>query len=159
MKEANENAEIHRIHGYKNKDNEQVIDFFKPERPKRSERKMKKYTQEQFEALEVDQHGRKVCPSGDYSAIKFFAERCSFAEWCSFAGRCKYEDFVFSRVVCLFGVFKYPIYMYLSLPSFRLSVGCETFSSLETAVERAKGLKIYCEKTHRILSLILEDSQ
>ena len=53
---------------------------------------MKKYTQADFDAFEVID-GIKQCPSGDYSDIQIFGERCSFGkqcsfgEWCSF-GRC-----------------------------------------------------------------------
>ena len=55
---------------------------------------MKKYTQEDFDNFEVDEYGRKICPTGDYTAIKSFGkgcsfgERCSFGEWCSFGAGC-----------------------------------------------------------------------
>ena len=59
---------------------------------------MKKYTQADFDNFEVDEYGRKICPAGDYTAIKSFGERCSFGkgcsfgEWCSFGALCSYEN-------------------------------------------------------------------
>lgn len=59
---------------------------------------MKKYTQADFDTFEVDKVGRKICPTGDYTAIKGFGERCSFGEecsfgeGCSFGERCSYEN-------------------------------------------------------------------
>ncbi len=47
---------------------------------------MKKYTQADFDNFEVDEYGRKICPAGDYTAIK------SFGEWCSFGEGCSYEN-------------------------------------------------------------------
>ena len=41
---------------------------------------MKKYTQADFDNFEVDEYGRKICPAGDYTAIKSFGERCIFGE-------------------------------------------------------------------------------
>ena len=45
---------------------------------------MKKYTQADFDNFEVDEYGRKICPAGDYTAIKSFGERCRFGEGCSY---------------------------------------------------------------------------
>ena len=65
---------------------------------------MKKYTQADFDNFEVDEYGRKICPAGDYTAIKSFGEgcsfgagcrfgeRCRFGEWCHFGKRCSYEN-------------------------------------------------------------------
>ena len=52
---------------------------------------MKKVTQEMFDAFEVI-YGVKQCPSGDYSAIRRFNERCSFGERCSFENGHKAVD-------------------------------------------------------------------
>ena len=52
---------------------------------------MKKYTQEEFDGFEIDA-GRRICPSGDYSLITNFSERCSFGEECSFGEGCSYEN-------------------------------------------------------------------
>ena len=52
---------------------------------------MKKYTQADFDAFEVID-GIKQCPSGDYSDIQIFGERCSFGRCCSFGERCSFED-------------------------------------------------------------------
>lgn len=49
---------------------------------------MKKYTQADFDNFEVDEYGRKICPAGDYTAIKSFGERCIFGEGCRFGERC-----------------------------------------------------------------------
>ena len=65
---------------------------------------MKKYTQADFDNFEVDEYGRTICPTGDYTAIKSFGEGCrfgegcsfgewfSFGEWCSFGKWCSYEN-------------------------------------------------------------------
>ena len=47
---------------------------------------MKKYTQADFDNFKVDEYGRKICPAGDYTAIKDFGALCSFGE------RCRYEN-------------------------------------------------------------------
>ena len=52
---------------------------------------MKKYTQADFDAFEVID-GIKQCPSGDYSDIQIFVERCSFGRCCSFGKGCSFED-------------------------------------------------------------------
>ena len=51
---------------------------------------MKKYTQSDFDNFEVDENGYKICPSGDYTQISSFGERCSFGEGCSFGERCSF---------------------------------------------------------------------
>ena len=53
---------------------------------------MKKYTQADFDNFEVDDYGHKICPAGDYTAIKSYGEVCSFDEWCHFGKRCSYEN-------------------------------------------------------------------
>ena len=53
---------------------------------------MKKYTQADFDNFEVDEYGRKICPAGDYTAIKGFDAQCSFGERCSFCTQCSYEN-------------------------------------------------------------------
>ena len=52
---------------------------------------MKKYTQADFDAFEVID-GIKQCPSGDYSDIQIFGERCSFGKWCSFGEDCFFGE-------------------------------------------------------------------
>ena len=53
---------------------------------------MKKYTQADFDNFEVDEYGRKICPAGDYTAIKSFGAGCNFGKWCIFGERCSYEN-------------------------------------------------------------------
>ena len=59
---------------------------------------MKKYTQANFDNFEVDEYGHKICPTGDYTAIKSFGkwcsfgERCNFGEWCSFGEECSFGE-------------------------------------------------------------------
>lgn len=45
---------------------------------------MKKYTEKDLEKFERDGYGRIFCPSGDYTKIKTFPEKCSFGNGCSF---------------------------------------------------------------------------
>ena len=42
---------------------------------------MKKFTQADFENFDRDEYGHKICPSGDYTAIRDFGNDCSFGEW------------------------------------------------------------------------------
>lgn len=53
---------------------------------------MKIYTIEDLKNFERDKNGRLICPSGDYSLIKEFSERCSFGEKCSFGKRCSFGE-------------------------------------------------------------------
>ena len=65
-------------------------------------KKMKKYTQADFDAFEVID-GIKQCPSGDYSDIRVFGERCFFGERCSFGKRCSFGERCFFGERCSFG--------------------------------------------------------
>lgn len=58
---------------------------------------MKKYTQADFDIFEVDKFGRKICPAGDYTAIKDFGALCIFGEGCIFGKRCRFGE------RCIFG--------------------------------------------------------
>ena len=51
---------------------------------------MKEYTQADFDNFEVDEYGRKICPAGDYTAMKSFGEGCRFGECCSFGELCSF---------------------------------------------------------------------
>ena len=70
---------------------------------------MKKYTQADFDSFEVDEYGRKICPAGDYTAIKSFGELCSFGEecrfgaWCRFGERCSFGEGCRFGELCSFG--------------------------------------------------------
>ena len=64
---------------------------------------MKKYTQEDFEKFEIDENGYRLCPSGDYTEISKFPERCSFGEWCSFDERCSFGEWCSFSAWCRFG--------------------------------------------------------
>ena len=82
---------------------------------------MKKYTQADFDTFEVDEYGRKVCPAGDYTAIKsfgalcifgalcsfgeqcIFGERCDFGKWCIFDEGCSFGEWCIFDELCRFG--------------------------------------------------------
>ena len=53
---------------------------------------MKIYSEEDIKNFESDEYGRLICPSGDYTQIKSFGERCSFGEECRFGERCNLEN-------------------------------------------------------------------
>ena len=53
---------------------------------------MKVYTQEEFDQLERDEYGWKICPSGDYSGIRNFPGWCSFGERCRFGELCRFDE-------------------------------------------------------------------
>lgn len=118
---------------------------------------MKKYTQAEFDAILKNEHGIKLCPSGDYTSLKSFGNWCSFGERCSFGEGCKYCDFVFSSIFCLYGIFKYTIIIYKNKKKYKLSIGCENFNTLDSAVEKAKSLDIYDENTHKVLGILLNE--
>ena len=63
---------------------------------------MKKYTQADFDTFEVDKVGRKICPTGDYTAIKGFGEQCIFGEWCSFIKQCSFGAYCYFSKGCGF---------------------------------------------------------
>ena len=58
---------------------------------------MKVFTQAEFDALPVV-GGYKQCPTGDYTAINSFGDRCrfgagcSFGAWCSFGAGCRFGE-------------------------------------------------------------------
>lgn len=70
---------------------------------------MRVYTIEDLENFERDNYGVLICPSGDYTQIKSFRERCSFDRSCVFGAYCSFnEDCSFGRDCsfdkwCLFG--------------------------------------------------------
>lgn len=53
---------------------------------------MKKYTEKDLESFERNEYGDLICPTGDYTAIKAFSERCSFDVGCSFSDRCSFGE-------------------------------------------------------------------
>ena len=53
---------------------------------------MKTYTQEEFNALPVNEYGVKICPTGDYSQIRKFSNSCSFGKGCSFGEWCRFGE-------------------------------------------------------------------
>ena len=59
--------------------------------------RMKVYTEKDLEGFERDDFGWLICPSGDYTQIKSFGERCSFGEVCRFGKECSFGE------VCSFG--------------------------------------------------------
>ena len=58
---------------------------------------MKKFTQEEFDNLEVNECGFRLCPTGDYSEIKKFGHACFFADDCTFGNDCTFG------ILCTFG--------------------------------------------------------
>lgn len=53
---------------------------------------MKVYTKQDLDTFERDDLGRLICPSGDYTQIHSFGERCSFGKRCSFENIQGYID-------------------------------------------------------------------
>lgn len=53
---------------------------------------MKIITQQEYESFPIDEHGIKHCPTGDYSGIKEFPNKCVFAAFCSFAECCRFGE-------------------------------------------------------------------
>ena len=64
---------------------------------------MKKYTQADFDNFEVDEYGHKICPAGDYTAIKDFGALCIFGEGCIFVNGCVFGEWCRFGELCIFG--------------------------------------------------------
>ena len=82
---------------------------------------MKIYTIEDLKTFERDENGRLICPSGDYSQIKKFGEKCSFGDgsvfgdwsvfgvgsvfgkWCDFGLNCSFSAGCIFGAGCNFG--------------------------------------------------------
>jgi hypothetical protein len=64
---------------------------------------MKKFTQSDFDNFIIDEHGFKICRSGDYTAIKNFGDRCKFGSWCDFGMYCKFFGWSSFGEGCSFG--------------------------------------------------------
>lgn len=58
---------------------------------------MKKYTEKDLETFERNERGWLICPSGDYTAIRTFPEKCIFGKRCNFRRRSNFG------VMCSFG--------------------------------------------------------
>ena len=74
-----------------------------PEDGREAEEKVKKYTLEDMENFERDNYGFLICPSGDYTEISRFGERCIFGEGCFFGGRCSFGRWCSFGERCRFG--------------------------------------------------------
>ena len=89
---------------------------------------MKKYTQADFDAFEVID-GIKQCPSGDYSDIQVFSDRCSFGEDCSFGEECSFgEDCSFGEECSFEGKGEYiGDYPFLAFVGFGSRIGSKVY--------------------------------
>lgn len=89
---------------------------------------MKKYTQADFDAFEVID-GIKQCPSGDYSDIQVFSDRCSFGEECSFGKWCSFgEDCSFGEECSFEGKGEYiGDYPFLAFVGFGSRIGSKVY--------------------------------
>ena len=74
---------------------------------------MKKYTQEEFDALPIDENGIKQCPTGDYSQIKEFPDWCSFGEGCTFIDQCYFGEKCKFRELCKYKMVRGSCYVYI----------------------------------------------
>lgn len=64
---------------------------------------MRKYTISDLEAFERDEFGRLICPTGDYTEIKEFPEKCSFDRGCIFGVWRIFGDYCSFGGCCIFG--------------------------------------------------------
>ena len=63
---------------------------------------MRKYTKEDFENFEVV-NGYRICPSGDYTQIKEFGDKCKFSMDCVFGEGTSFGDSCSFGECCSFG--------------------------------------------------------
>lgn len=70
---------------------------------------MKKYTEKDLGTFERNEWGWLICPSGDYTAIRTFPEKCIFGKGCNFGRRsnfgvmCGFGDGCTFGEMCIFG--------------------------------------------------------
>ena len=64
---------------------------------------MKNWTQEEVDAVQPDEFGWRNFPTGDYTQVKSFGERCSFGEQCSFGEWCRFGMLCSFGEQCTFG--------------------------------------------------------
>ena len=64
---------------------------------------MKKWTQEEVDQIIPGEYGVRHFPTGDYSGIKSFGERCSFGRGCSFGECCSFGERCSFGKWCRFG--------------------------------------------------------
>ena len=85
------------------------------------------YTQQDLDNFEVVD-GVKQCPSGDYSLISEFKERCSFAAGCRFAKGCNIEGHTLkhSYVISVSGIgeYKRTLYLWITYDGIFCQAGC-----------------------------------
>ena len=106
---------------------------------------MKVYTEKDLEGFERDDLGWLICPSGDYTQIKSFGERCSFGrgcsfgEWCSFGEGCSHEGLTNSRYFACdrIGSERRKTYFFAAEEGYFVRAGC-FFGTLDEFTERVK---------------------
>lgn len=64
---------------------------------------MKKYTAKDFETFEREEQGWLICPSGDYTEIRTFPEKCSFGAFSRFGEMCNFGKWHIFGEACCFG--------------------------------------------------------
>lgn len=64
---------------------------------------MRKYTEKTLKLFERDERGWLICPSGDYTKIKEFPEKCNFDRGCSFGECCIFGENCSFGKNCRFG--------------------------------------------------------
>ena len=121
------------------------------------EKQMKKYTQEEFDAIPRDEQGVKQCPTGDYTAITRFGEgcsfgyrcrfgegcsfgyRCSFGEWCRFGEGCSHEGLTNTRYIAVdrIGSSNRKTYFFLADEGYFVRAGCY-FGKMSDFIKRVK---------------------
>lgn len=87
---------------------------------------MERYTEKDLETFERDEWGRLICPSGDYTQVRDFPERCSFAELCIFE-----KNLYFDGIL-------YPDKSVVKIYSISSRDGCAYFSN------KASGIYVAC---------------
>lgn len=77
---------------------------------------MKKFTQEEFDAMPIDSDGYKICPTGDYTSVNVNGASCKFGTSCKFGDSFYFKEKKFTKIfmmqnidgsgrqiICLFG--------------------------------------------------------
>ena len=67
-------------------------------------------------------------------------------------------NFEFKKIICIYGLYRYPIILYLNGTAYVISVDCNNYNSIDEAVKESKEREIYCPLTHEIVQNIITEN-
>ena len=126
---------------------------------------MKKYTEKDLKTFKRNEQGWLICPSGDYTEIRTFPEKCAFGSWCDFGEGCSHEGLTNSIYVAVdrIGSELRKTYFFKAEEGYFVRAGCffGTIDEFKEQVHKTRRGTIH-ETTYRMaceLAVKLLDSQ